>query len=191
MAKSWASVVRGFEKPVVVLVSKLNPLAAEWKPREVHNCVDCGELAQVCSNGCDRPGNRSIVPRLARNRFGQQQYGEPKWVCAGCHYNHEHAISQMPYMDMGPLPDADLEHKLPFLCVGCAQKRETKKAADEHARYMAYKTKEDQVKREVDAYMASLPQMPWPQREQHLRAAWDVAYKKAFSQLKVAPAGGV
>ena len=190
MAKSWATVVRGVEAQVVAPVSKLKASAAEWKPREVHHCLDCGKLAQMCENGCDRPGNRSIVPRLGRDRFGQRKWGPPKWVCAGCHFNHEHAISQMPYMDMGPLPDSDPEGKLPFLCIGCADERSCKEAARREEWYQAQKAKEKQVKDEVDAYMATLPKMASSQREQHRSAAFSAAYKKAYALPKVAAAGG-
>jgi hypothetical protein len=146
MAKSWASVVGGSKSPAQP-ESNLNPLAKEWKPREVHKCVDCGELAQMCENGCDRPGNRRIVPLLGRDRYGQQQWGNPKWVCAGCEYDHEYAISRMPYVDMGPLPDADREHKLPFLCIGCADKRNRAEAEAADARDKARKAKNEQVAR--------------------------------------------
>ena len=190
MARSWASVARGFEAPVAAPVSKLKPTAAEWKPREVHHCVDCGKLAQMCENGCDRPGNRSIVPRLGRDRFGQRKWGPPKSVCAGCHYNHEHAISQMPYMDMGPLPDSDPEGKLPFLCGDCACERSCKEIEAEEARYQAKKLKDEQIKSEVDAYMATLPKMASSQREQHRSAAFLAAYKKAYPLPTVAAAGG-
>lgn len=189
MAKSWASVVRGFEAPAPVPVSKLSALAPEWKPREVHHCVDCGQLAQMCENGCDRPGNRSIVPRLGRNRWG-----EPKSVCAECHFNHEHAISQLPYMDMGPLPDADREGKLPFLCNHCASERKRKEFEACEAQYQLRKAKEEEIKREVDTYMATLPKMSSDKRWDHYHIAYSAAYKKVYgighSDGGVAAAGG-
>ena len=191
MARSWASVARGFEAPVATPVSTLNVSATEWKPRQVHHCIDCGELAQMCENGCDRPGNRSIVPRLTTcDRYGQRQWGPPKSVCAGCHHNHEHAISQMPYMDIGPLPDADYENKLPFLCIGCAAVRSRKEMEEHEARYQAKKLRDEQVKGEVDAYMATLPKMSRDERLDHLNRAFLAAYRKAYDVPKAAAAGG-
>jgi hypothetical protein len=181
MARSWASVARGFEAPVAASVSKLNPNAVVWKPREVHYCVDCSKLAQMCENGCDRPGNRSIIPRLpGYDRYGQRRWGPPKSVCARCHFNHEHAISQMPYMDMGPLPDSDPEGKLPFLCGGCAEVRSRKEMEAQEARYLANKAKEEQIKSSIDAYLATLPKMSSSDRSEHFRIAYEAAYAKAY-----------
>jgi hypothetical protein len=190
MSRSWATVARGVEAPVKAPVSKLNANAVVWKPREVHHCLDCGKLAQMCENGCDRPGNRSIVPRLGRDRYGQRQWGPPKSVCAGCHYNHEHAISQMPYMDMGPLPDSDPEGKLPFLCVGCAEVRSRKEMEAQEARYLANKAKEEQIKSSIDAYLATLPKMSSSDRSEHFRIAYQAAYSKAYGLPSVRAAGG-
>lgn len=190
MAKSWATVARGYEAPAPAPVSSLNPLAAVWKPREVHNCVDCGQLAQTCQNGCDRPGNRSIVPRLGRDRFGQQQWGPRKWVCAGCHYNHDHAISQMPYMDMGPLPDDDHEGKLPFLCIGCADVRSHKEMEESHARYLARKAWEERLKREADAYLATMPKVSVRERNEQIHIAYQVASAKIREEDAAARAAG-
>ncbi len=52
MSRSWASIVRGHSS------STLNPDAREFYPAVAvfHAfCADCGEEAEVCANGCDRP----------------------------------------------------------------------------------------------------------------------------------------
>jgi hypothetical protein len=121
MARSWASVVRS-GLPVAPApapaVSVLRAEAPEWKPPSP--CCDCGAKPRLCANGCPLPGNR-------RRRVG--------WVCAPCDHAEDRRISQMPYMDIGPLADPDYERKEQFRCESCHKKKSDAEEALRQAEY--------------------------------------------------------
>ncbi len=119
MARSYASVARSGlpQAPAPKPASVLRADAPEWTPPPV--CCDCGAKPRLCANGCALPGNRA-------RRVG--------WVCAPCDHAEDRRISQMPYMDIGPLADPDYERKEQFRCEGCHKRKsdaeEAKRAAD-------------------------------------------------------------
>jgi hypothetical protein len=121
MARSWASVARS-GLPVAPApapaVSVLRAEAPEWTPPP--SCCDCGAKPRLCANGCALPGNRA-------RRGG--------WVCASCDYAEDRRISQMPYMDIGPLADPDYERKEKFRCEGCHKRKSDAEEAVRQAEY--------------------------------------------------------
>ncbi len=118
MARSYASVARSglpvAPKPVAVLRAD----APVWTPPAL--CCDCGGKPRLCANGCALPGNR-------RRRVG--------WVCAPCDHAEDRRISQMPYMDIGPLADPDYERKEQYRCEGCHKRKRDAEDAKRAAEY--------------------------------------------------------
>ena len=95
---SWASIVRG---------STLNPFAQEFHPPPVKFhafCADCGEEAELCANGCERP---PICERKGKR------------ICGGCLYEAMWSIGS-DSMSIGIIKAADKKNDPKFKCKHCA-----------------------------------------------------------------------
>jgi hypothetical protein len=95
--RTWSSVVRG---------SGLNPNAKEFYPsiKFYAFCRDCGEEAEVCANGCDRP------PIWTH---------KGKKVCGGCLYDIMWRIGSES-MSLGIIKASEKRNDPPFRCKRCA-----------------------------------------------------------------------